>query len=230
MNVEAANDFPKTGHLKFLVKSYKPEVSKIFLKDLASGQISLLFEQFFYFEVLDCVRRLLLASAIGVVSQNSAVSPVLGLIISLGYTYVFVELKPFKKLEDSFLGIVLAYSLVLFFFAALMVKVNVSFDPSTDQRMFGIALIFVMISGPLSILIQLSLAHIPVELRSKLKSCLFKGTCECSARRQSITSSPGDIEFALAGTGEADFADIFAQSAGTKRTENPILTVRSTPM
>lgn len=85
-----------------------------------------------------------MASVIGVVSQNSAVSPVLGLLISLGYTYVFVALLPFKKLEDSFLGVTMAYSLVLFFVAALMVKANISFDPSSDQRVFGVVLIFII--------------------------------------------------------------------------------------
>ena len=60
---EAANEkvpFPRVGHLTFLTDSYKPE--------------------YYYFESLECVRKLLLASVVGIMPEVFA--PVIGLILS----------------------------------------------------------------------------------------------------------------------------------------------------
>lgn len=166
-----------------------------------------------------------MASVIGVVSQNSAVSPVLGLLISLGYTYVFVALLPFKKLEDSFLGVTMAYSLVLFFVAALMVKANISFDPSSDQRVFGVVLIFIMISGPLCICIQLTLAHIPAKWKSQFKSYFFYVIRRYSFKR---TIPPLDSTIELANRTSAETPSDHADPAlstltETQKINNPIV-------
>jgi hypothetical protein len=77
----------------------------------------------YYFEVLECIRRLLLASVIGIVASDSAASAVLGILISQFFLAIFLKLKPFKDVDDSWLATVLSYSLTLFFLAALMIKV-----------------------------------------------------------------------------------------------------------
>ena len=69
------------------------------------------------FEVAECARRLLLASAIGMLDPESSASPVAGLLIALVYTFVFMELKPYKTAENNILAQILAYSLCLFFLA-----------------------------------------------------------------------------------------------------------------
>ena len=43
--------------------------------------------------MLECVRRLLLASVIGMVPADSAAAPTLGLIIALVFIFVFVDFK-----------------------------------------------------------------------------------------------------------------------------------------
>ena len=59
---EEANGLPSIGHLAFLVQSYLPE--------------------YYYFEVLECGRRLALASAIGVIPSSTVASPTAGLLVS----------------------------------------------------------------------------------------------------------------------------------------------------
>merc|ERR1712224_759409 len=81
---EEANGHPNTKHLHFLVVMYKPE--------------------FYYFELVECGRRLSLASIIGVVAQSSAAQPALALLISMCFTHLYTEWKPLisqDALDDS---------------------------------------------------------------------------------------------------------------------------------
>ena len=107
---------------------------------------------FLRFEVLDCVRRLLLASVIGVVSSDSAAAPVLGLVISTVFIGVFSALKPFKSKDDNTLAVILAYSLMLLFLAALMIKLDATSDDEEDQEALGYILIAVLAAGPAALL------------------------------------------------------------------------------
>ena len=68
-DAEKANGYLNTKHLQFLVIMYKPE--------------------FFYFEIIECARRLLLASIIGVVAPTSAAQPALALLISMAFTHLY---------------------------------------------------------------------------------------------------------------------------------------------
>ena len=69
------------------------------------------------FEVAEYARRLFLASAIGMLDEDSSASPVAGLLIATVYTFVFTKLGPFKTAENNALAQILAYSLLLFFLA-----------------------------------------------------------------------------------------------------------------
>ena len=113
------------------------------------------------FEVAECARRLLLACIIGVADADSAAAPVLGIFISLFYVFVFQQFKPYKKEDDNRLAILLAFALVAFFVAALMIKVDATSDSKKDQDLFGMLLIALLASGPLSILIQLAWSYSP---------------------------------------------------------------------
>ena len=121
---EEAMGNPTIGHVTFLVKSYEPK--------------------YYYFEALDCFRRLLLATVIGLVSYDSAAGPVLGVAFALGFTYVF-NLRPFQDPQGDILGILLSHSLVLLFLGATMIKVGTA---AVDQRTFSYALFCVMCAGP----------------------------------------------------------------------------------
>ena len=77
-----------------------------------------------------------------------------GLIISFWFIYVFTEKKPFANAADSFLGIILSYSIALVFLAALMIKAQVTSDEKDDEDVFGILLVVVLGLGPLATALQ----------------------------------------------------------------------------
>ena len=109
---------------------------------------------FYWFEVLECARRLSLASIIGIVSQESAAAPVLGIIISAAFTWVSTALRPFKDDSDNTLGVVLAYALMFFFLSALLIKVEATDDDERDQDVFAGLLFVCLFSGPFALIIK----------------------------------------------------------------------------
>jgi len=144
---EQKEDYPTIGHLIFLVESYKPE--------------------YYYFEVIEVVRRLLLASVIGVVEAKSAAAPTIGILICFIFLYIFIDFKPFKNPSDCNLGIILQYSIALFFLSALLIKVNATWDSADDQKVFGYFLMIVLFLGPMMITGQLIGTYIKVKRRTR---------------------------------------------------------------
>ena len=68
-----------------------------------------------------------------------------------------IDAHPLLSLRsDNILGVVLSYSLALFFTAALMIKADISSDATDDERLFGILLVIILASGPLCILAQVT--------------------------------------------------------------------------
>mmetsp|Transcript_57436 Transcript_57436/g.113194 ORF Transcript_57436/g.113194 Transcript_57436/m.113194 type:complete len:737 (-) Transcript_57436:21-2231(-) len=134
MRHEIASGYPTVGHLKFLVQSYSA--------------------RYFYFEVVECARRLLLTSIIGIVAPDSAVAPVLGLLIAIVFVVLFAETKPFKNENDNWLAVTLSFSLSLFFLAALMIKADLTSDDQDDQRFFGWVLTAILTGGPLLVVCE----------------------------------------------------------------------------
>jgi hypothetical protein len=147
MDRERVNGNHNIGHIRFLVESYRPT--------------------YFYFEVVECFRRLLLASVIGIIaSEKSSASSLLGLLISSLFIYVFSKQEPFNIPDDNDLSVVLSYSLMLMFLAALLIKVSVVQDNSRDQQVFGVVLIVVFLAGPASMFAQLTKGFI-VDMKQK---------------------------------------------------------------
>ena len=109
--------------------------------------------KYYWFEALECGRRLLLASVIGLVSAESAAAPVLGIICSLAFVQVF-NIMPFRDPNDSVLGVILAYCLVLLFLGALMIKVDATSDDEEDQAVFSYLLIATLLAGPVAAFIM----------------------------------------------------------------------------
>jgi hypothetical protein len=59
----------------------------------------------------------MLASIIGLVAEDSAASPAIGLTICLVFNYVFTAFTPYRNKSSNILGIVLTYALTFFFIA-----------------------------------------------------------------------------------------------------------------
>ena len=123
---------PRIGHVTFLTDSYTPE--------------------FYNFEVVECVRKLLLASIVGIVPELFA--PVTGLIISSLFIYVFT-FRPFEEKDVNPLGIVLQYALMLIYTASLYTKANIiGQNKEEDQAAFDIFLVLIVLVGPVFIVFQ----------------------------------------------------------------------------
>jgi len=173
---EASNGYPTTGHLLFLTSAYKPE--------------------YYYFEVLECVRRLFLASIIGIVAADSAASPVIGLGISLAFINVFTLLEPFNVKEANIFSLVLSNSLTLFFVAALMIKTDSVSDDKADQQMFGRILIVVLCAGPIVTLYLL----IKQSATSLLGTLLRQGGKEDEVREEELKTLGFNRQMGQSGT------------------------------
>ena len=92
--------------------------------------------------------RLSLGAIIGIVSESAAAAPVLGAVISVMFFGFFAEHHPYAERSDNRLSIALAFSLVLFFIAALMIKVDATSDDEDDQEVFGMLLVIFLCAGP----------------------------------------------------------------------------------
>ena len=130
---EEAEGFPTIGHVLFLTDAYRTE--------------------YYWFECLECVRRLLLASAVGMVAADSAAAPTIGLLIALAFIHVFDYYRPYKSPRNSSLGVVLAYSTALLFLGALLIKTTAENDDASDQKVFGFLCTATLFAGPVMILV-----------------------------------------------------------------------------
>jgi Ca2+-binding EF-hand superfamily protein len=91
---------------------------------------------------------------IGIASEESALAPVIGILLCLGFLHIFCQ-RPFKEEEDSSLGILLTYSLTFIFMSALLIKVDQQPDGPLERRLFGFVLVFLLMMGPGVIIMNL---------------------------------------------------------------------------
>ena len=113
--------------LDFLVSSYEPKA--------------------FWFEVVECFRRLLLSSMLILVADGSAAQVVTAMIICLFSIKVYSYYSPFAVEKDDILAEVAQWQLFFVFFAALMIRVNATGDSTSDQAALAGLLIFVTSVG-----------------------------------------------------------------------------------
>jgi hypothetical protein len=123
---------------------------------------------------VECFRRLLLASIIGIASGDSALAPVIGFLLCLAFIHLFSK-RPYKKDEDSTLGIVLTYSLAHIFLGALLIKVNAQPNGKLERSVFENVLIFLLLMGPGLIVMN--------TLRSILTKCVNRCKKRCTSER-----------------------------------------------
>jgi len=99
-----------------------------------------------------------LASVIGIVDSTSGASAVLGILICLVFNYIQTAWMPYKKDMDNSLAINLNFSLTLIFLAALMISAieNGTDNIAADDRVMGLLLVSIVISGPIVIFLNLS--------------------------------------------------------------------------
>ena len=117
------------AHIGFLVANYKPD--------------------FWFFEVIECVRKLLLTSALIFISPGSATQGVFGLLMSMASQRLYIGCKQFPDPSDNRLGELAQWQLVFTFLAALMIKVDVTSNISSyDKIIFEYLLLAILFFAP----------------------------------------------------------------------------------
>ena len=129
----------------------------------------------------------------------------MGVVFSLGYTWVFTKKRPYKARDNNDLGVTLAYSLVLLYLAALMIKVDSTSDSNRDQMVLGIFLVCVVVIGPLAVLYQymkpyLKICCAPITKRFAKKEEDVMDATEAAEhfRRKSMGAGGVTVAFAAA--------------------------------
>jgi len=159
--------------------------------------------QFYFWEAIECIRRLLLASVVGIISKDQVVAPVLGLVFSLAFTFLFTAYRPFQNADDSTLCIILSNAVSVFFLAALIVLAGfIGEDDAKSQSSFGIILIVVILLGPLFILIRSVSGNMKMIVAAafchKKKKGSKQPTADLATENTATTESAGKDESAAA--------------------------------
>jgi len=159
--------------------------------------------QFYYWEAIECIRRLLLGSVVGVISTNPVVAPVLGLACSTGFSLLFTAYRPFQNAYDSSLGILLSNTVSIFFLAALIVLAGfIGEDDSNSQNAVDGIMVGGLLLGPLFIFVQLVRGN--MKLIATAASCPKKAksgenpTADLPTENTATTESAGNDESAAA--------------------------------
>jgi hypothetical protein len=112
----------------------------------------------FWFEVLECIRRLALSSLLIMIHDGSVAQIVVAICACLVSIKVYSYYTPYAHGDDDILTEVTQYQLFSAFFAALLIRVDATSDRPEDQRNLSVALIFISSAG--FIVMGVTLAYI----------------------------------------------------------------------
>jgi len=96
-----------------------------------------------WFEIFECVRRLMMTGMLIFVSPGSASQIVLALILATGSIVAFVHWRPYEYEEDDDLAIACQISIFFTIFGALLIRVEIDKTDEYNQELFGQLLIAV---------------------------------------------------------------------------------------
>jgi hypothetical protein len=128
-NQRTEDEQAKTAHLGFLTTSYKPKL--------------------WYFECIECVRRLLLSSFLVLISPGSSAQGLVALLMALASLRLYVGLRQYPNATDNKLAEIAQWQLIFTFLAALLIKIDVSSNITEyDGYLFDYLLIAIIFAGP----------------------------------------------------------------------------------
>ena len=99
--------------------------------------------EYWWFECLDYIRRLLLTGILVVFEPGSATQGLFGVLVALFGTQVYSWTRPFPENAGDRLAESAPWSTFFTFLAALMILVNVDAANSAEQTFFGVLLIVI---------------------------------------------------------------------------------------
>ena len=136
------------------------------------------------------IMRLSLGAIIGIVSESAAAAPVLGAVISVVFFGFFAEHQPYAERSDNRLSIVLAFSLALFFLAALMIKVDITSDDEHDQEVYGLLLVILLCGGPVLSAVEVFWDWLMAPKKVSQRTIVYAGDDSREARRGDSIARP----------------------------------------
>lgn len=109
-------------------------------------KISFLYDTYkpscWYFEVVECIRRLMIGTIPVLVLRGSVAQIVFVLMITLYFTALSMKLRPFKEDKDNQIALLCMWSIVLMLLSSLLIRVS-TYENDTNLEAIGVILILV---------------------------------------------------------------------------------------
>lgn len=122
------------AHLKFIADAYKPE--------------------FWYFEVIECIRRILLSAGLVFITPGSPTQGIFATIVSYLSTLLYLGCQQFPDPSVNRLGVMAQVQLFFTFLSALMVKMDISTMSNYDAAIFDNMLVALLFICPAMLLLD----------------------------------------------------------------------------
>jgi hypothetical protein len=94
-----------------------------------------------YFEVGDCIRRLMLTAVPVLIMRGTATQVILVLCVSLACVAAYMELKPFITESDNLVAVMTQWAITLTLIVAIMIRVDEERGP--DRKLLGLLAILI---------------------------------------------------------------------------------------
>lgn len=116
--------------IKFLYESYKP--------------------QYWYFEIVETVRRLMLTGVLSVAGEGTSGQIVFGIILAVFYTKIYGYYQPYELQETSVVAELAQYQIFFSFFGSLVVQ-NALLEPFYNNLIGGLMIVLNLSASLLSV-------------------------------------------------------------------------------
>ena len=130
-----------------------------------------------YFEIIECFRRLALTALPVLFLRSTVLQIVLVLIVSLGFSALYMELRPFVNHSDNTVAIISQWSISLTVLGALCMRVDMSDEHVSSQFSIGVILA-IMNGGIIAMTVYLTVANDEDPLANTLDAVKSKSTDE----------------------------------------------------
>lgn len=108
----------------------------------------------YYYEVVECFRRVTLSGLVVFIFPNTAGQVMTALLLSLIFFAIFMVLDPYSSTWDTRVARVGHAIIIMTFFVALAVKVDVEDDEKFSQDVFAGALVFANAAMVLAVVVE----------------------------------------------------------------------------
>jgi len=128
-------------------------------KDLNLKHVHFLYYQYrpehWYFEVLECVRKMFLTGLMMFVMQNSATQLAIGVLISFLSFGAFAYIEPYLDPNDSWMQMCAQFATFLVLLTGLLFKMNVMSAPGEIPEDYAVVIMYIVVIFPICVAIYI---------------------------------------------------------------------------